>query len=167
MGVISAFVFAAQMVNFPVVGGTSGHLLGGILAAILVGPYVAAVVISVVLLVQCIIFQDGGLTALGANIFNMSIVGTMGGYLVYLGVRKISGKHGPIMPATAIASWFSVVLASLFCSFELVLSEISPLNVVLPAMLSIHMLIGIGEAMITCFVVGFVIKVRPDLIYGK
>ncbi|KPK42024.1 MAG: cobalamin biosynthesis protein CbiM, partial [Omnitrophica WOR_2 bacterium SM23_29] len=91
MGVMSAFIFAAQMLNFPVVGGTSGHLLGGVLAAVLLGPYAGAIVISCVLVIQCLIFQDGGLTTLGANIFNMAIVGTIGGYFVYRFLAKILG----------------------------------------------------------------------------
>lgn len=166
MGVTSAFIFAGQMLNFPVAGGTSGHLLGGVLAAILLGPYAGAVVISVVLIVQCLIFQDGGITALGANILNMAIIGTMGGYLV----KKVSGtifakKVSGTILATAIASWFSVVIASSACAIELAISGTSPLKIVLPAMVGIHMLIGIGEAIITCLVISFIQKVRPDLLY--
>jgi len=162
MGVSAAFIFAAQMLNFPVLGGTSGHLLGGVLAAVLLGPYAGAVVISLVLIVQCLIFQDGGLTALGANIFNMAFLGAMGGYFIYSLMRK---KLKLIM-SIGIAAWFSVVIASLACALQLAVSRASPLKIVLPAMVSIHMLIGIGEAIITCLVVGFVLKVRPDLIYN-
>jgi cobalt/nickel transport system permease protein len=167
MGVMSAFVFAAQMINFPVAGGTSGHFLGGVLAAILLGPYAAAIVIAVVLTAQCLIFQDGGLTALGANIFNMSFIGTIGGYLIYKGIhRLIKGKIG-MMISTAIAAWFSVVAASSGCAIELAISGTSPLNIVLPTMAGVHALIGIGEGIITCLVLSFVLKVRPDLIYRK
>lgn len=161
MGVTAAFIFAAQMLNFPVAGGTSGHLLGGVLAAVLLGPWAGAVVISVVLIVQCLIFQDGGITALGANILNMAIIGVMGGYLVYNLFRKKLG----VIPAVAIASWLSVVIASSACAVELAISGASPLRIALPAMVGIHMLIGIGEAIITCLVIGFIQKVRPDLMF--
>ncbi len=166
MGVMSAFIFAAQMLNFPVIGGTSGHLLGGVLAAVLLGPYAGAVVIAVVLIAQCFIFQDGGITALGANILNMSFVGSAGGYFIYKGMRwLIKGAHG-FIAATAIAAWSSVVLASAACAIELAVSNTSPFRIVFPAMIGIHALIGIGEAVITCLVIGYVKKVRPDLIYG-
>ena len=167
MGVMSAFIFAAQMLNFPVMGGTSGHLLGGVLAAVLLGPYAGAIVIAVVLTAQCLIFQDGGLTALGANIFNMSFLGAMGGYLIYSIIRKIIGDNKGIIIGTGIAAWASVVVASSACAIELAISGTSPLRVALPAMAGVHALIGIGEAIITCLVVGFVLKVRPDLIYMK
>jgi len=178
MGVMSAFIFAAQMLNFPVAGGTSGHFLGGVLAAILLGPYSAAIVIAVVLTAQCLIFQDGGLTALGANIFNMSFIGAIGGYLIYTGIRKLLKSNSnflfkrnfdqrKLMISTAIAAWFSVVAASSVCAIELAISGTSPLSVALPAMAGVHVLIGIGEAIITCLVVSFVLKVRPDLIYRK
>ncbi|MFA6384792.1 MAG: energy-coupling factor ABC transporter permease [Candidatus Omnitrophota bacterium] len=164
MGVMSAFVFAAQMLNFPVAGGTSGHFLGGVLAAALLGPCAGAIVIAVVLMVQCLIFQDGGLTALGANIFNMSFIGTMGGYLIYRLCNGMFGKPA-VLASVAVASWASVILASSACSLQLVFSGTSPFNVVFPAMLGVHALIGIGEAVITCLVFSFVLKVRPDLIY--
>lgn len=165
MGVMSAFIFAAQMLNFPVMGGTSGHLLGGVLAAVLLGPYAGALVIAVVLTAQCLIFQDGGLTALGANIFNMSFVGTMGGYFVLAFIRKILGNNKKTIIAIAISAWLSVVMASSICAVELAISGTSPLKIALPVMAFVHMFIGVGEAIITCLVVGFVLKVRPDLIY--
>lgn len=165
MGVMAAFIFAAQMLNFPVAGGTSGHLLGGVLAAVLLGPYAGAIVIAVVLIVQCLIFQDGGLTTLGANIFNMSFLGAIGGYLVYNVIRvSLAGKKG-VMVGTAIAAWLSVVIASCACAIELAISGTSPLRVALPAMAGVHALIGVGEAIVTCLVVGFVLRARPDLIY--
>ena len=167
MGVTAAFIFAAQMLNFPVMGGTSGHLLGGVLAAVLLGPYAGAIVIALVLVVQCIIFQDGGLTALGVNIFNMAFVGAIGGYFVYHIVRKsISNRKGIIIGA-AVAAWLSVVVASIFCAIELAVSGTSPWRVALFAMAGVHAFIGIGEAIITSLVVGFVLKVRPDLIYNS
>ncbi len=167
MGVMAAFIFAAQMLNFPVMGGTSGHLLGGVLAAVLLGPYAGAIVIAVVLTAQCLIFQDGGLTALGANIFNMSFLGAMGGYLIYNIIRKIIGDNKGIIIGTGISAWLSVVVASSAVAVELSISGTSPLRVALPAMAGVHALIGIGEAIITCLVIGFVLKVRPDLIYRK
>lgn len=167
MGVMAAFIFAAQMLNFPVMGGTSGHLLGGVLAAVLLGPYAGAIVIAVVLTAQCLIFQDGGLTALGANIFNMSFVGAMGGYLIYNITRRIIGDNKGIIMGAGLAAWTSVVVASSVCAVELAISGTSPLKVVLPVMAAVHALIGVGEAVITCLVVGFVLKVRPDLIYRK
>lgn len=167
LGVTAAFIFAAQMINFPVAGGTSGHLLGGALAAILVGPYAGAVVISVVLIVQCLIFQDGGLTALGANILNMSFVGTLGAYIIYTLTRKmVPGRKG-ILFGTAVSAWSSVVLASSACAIELGLSGTSPLRIALPAMAGIHMVIGIGEAIITFLIVSFLLKIRPDLIHSN
>ncbi|MDD5292315.1 MAG: energy-coupling factor ABC transporter permease [Candidatus Omnitrophica bacterium] len=166
MGVMSAFIFAAQMLNFPVIGGTSGHLLGGVLAAALLGPWAGAIVIACVLAVQCLIFQDGGLTALGANIFNMSIIGTIGGYFVYRLIAKAVGGDKGVMAGVAIAAWLSVVIASSACAIELALSGTSPLQVALPAMAGVHALIGIGEAIISCLVIGFVIKARPDLVYN-
>jgi cobalt/nickel transport system permease protein len=165
MGVMAAFIFAAQMLNFPVMGGTSGHLLGGVLAAVLLGPYAGAIVIAVVLAAQCLIFQDGGLTALGANIFNMSFLGAFGGYFIYNIIRKIIRDNIGIIIGAGIGAWLSVVVASSACAVELAISGTSPLRVVLPAMAGVHTLIGIGEAIITCLVVGFVLRVRPDLIY--
>ena len=162
MGVMAAFIFAAQMLNFPVLGGTSGHLLGGVLAAVTLGPYAGAIVLSLVLFVQCLIFQDGGLLALGANIFNMAIVGTILSYYLYILLRKAM----PRLVAIFLASWLSVVIASFFCALELGLSGTSPFKVALPAMLFVHFFIGIGEAMITVLVLSFIFKVRPDLIYG-
>ncbi len=165
MGVMAAFIFAAQMLNFPVLGGTSGHLLGGVLAAVTLGPFAGCIVLSLVLIVQCLIFQDGGLTALGANIFNMAIVGTILGYYFYRIIRQVFFKKNILM-AVFISAWVSVVLASLFCAIELSLSGTSILKIVLPAMLFVHIFIGIGEAIITTLVISFILRVRPDLIYG-
>jgi cobalt/nickel transport system permease protein len=166
MGVMAAFIFAAQMLNFPVLGGTSGHLLGGVLAAVTLGPFAASIVISLVLVVQCLIFQDGGITALGANIFNMAIIGTIFSYYFYRALRQALLKKNMLV-SVFIAAWFSVVLAASFCAMELSLSGASPLKIVLPAMLFVHVFIGLGEAIITTLVLSFVLKVRPDLIYGR
>jgi cobalt/nickel transport system permease protein len=165
MGVMAAFIFAAQMLNFPVAGGTSGHLLGGVLAAVLLGPWAGALVIAVVLVVQCLLFQDGGLTALGANIVNMSFVGSACGYWIYAAAR--TATSGKTLVAAAAAAWCSVVLASAACAVELALSGTVPLRTALPAMVAVHALIGVGEAAITCLVVASVLKVRPDLVPGK
>lgn len=165
MGVMAAFIFAAQMVNFPVLSGTSGHLLGAGLAAILLGPLAASIVISMVLVVQCLVFQDGGLTALGANILNMALVGVICSYAIFNTIRNIIKNRFGILLATAVASWLSVVVAAASCAIELAISGTSPLKIVLPAMGLVHMVIGIGEAIITTLVISFILKIRPDLIY--
>ena len=165
LGVMSAFVFAGQMVNFPVAGGTSGHLLGGVLAAVLLGPHAAAMILTVVVAVQCLFFQDGGVTALGANALNMALVGVYGGYAVFsVATKLVPGPRGRWI-GIAFGSWCSVLLAATACSLELAASGTAPLHLVLPAMLITHTAIGIGEASITLGVVSFVARVRPDLIY--
>jgi cobalt/nickel transport system permease protein len=165
IGVMSAFLFAGQMVNFPIAGGTSGHLLGGVLAATLLGPEAAVLALTTVLVVQCLLFQDGGVTALGANILNMALVGTVGGYLVYRAFRRlVPGPRGLVLSAGA-AAWCSVVLAAAACSLELAAAGTIRLAVVLPAMVLTHAVIGLGEALITGAVVAFMLKVRPDLVH--
>lgn len=166
MGVMAAFIFAAQMLNFPVLGGTSGHLLGGVLAGVTLGPYAGCLVLSLVLIVQCLVFQDGGITALGVNILNMAVIGTAVSYYLYMLLKTLIFRKNMLV-AVFIASWFSVVLASTFCALELAISGTSPLYVVLPAMVFVHIFIGIGEAIITTLVLGFILKVRPDLIFGE
>lgn len=165
MGVTAAFIFAAQMLNFPVMGGTSGHLLGGVLSSVLLGPYAAAVVISIVLIVQCLIFQDGGLTALGANVINMSFFGAIGGYIIFNILRSLIKGFKGILIGAAFASWCSIVAAASACAVELTISGAAPLFVALPAMAIVHMVIGAGEAVITCLVLTFIFRLRPDLIY--
>lgn len=167
MGVCAAFVFAAQMINFPIPGGTSGHLLGGTLAGVLLGPWAGALVMTVVFIVQGTLFQDGGLTVLGANIFNMGLIGTFGGYYLYKSLRSAFGFNSwrGMSIAVAIAAWTSVVVASLICAIELALSGTVPFAVAVTAMLSWHILIGIGEAVITLIATSYIWKVRPDLLY--
>lgn len=165
MGITAAFLFSAQMVNFPVGGGTSGHLLGGALATILLGPFAGSVTLACVVVFQCLLFQDGGLTALGANISNMALAGTLGGYCVFRAAGLFLRGEKGILIAAAVASWFSVVLASALCALELAASGNSPLGLVLPAMAGIHSVIGIGEAAISVAVLSYVMKARPDLIY--
>jgi cobalt/nickel transport system permease protein len=165
MGVTAAFVFAAQMFNFPVVGGTSGHLLGGVLAAVLLGPWAATLVMACVVGVQGLIFQDGGLLVMGANIFNMGIVGTLGGYAVYATLcRLLRGEDRARLPAAAAAAWLSVVAGSLAMALQLAASGTTPLEVTLPAMLGVHALIGIGEAAITVGALSLIRATRPDLL---
>lgn len=165
MGVSAAFIFAAQMLNFPIAGGTSGHLMGAALAAILLGPWAGTLIMTCVLAVQCLIFQDGGLFALGANIFNMSIIGSFAGYYVYRGGTWLLGdRKGGKLAVSGLAAWFSVVVASVACAFELGISGTVPISVVLPAMGGIHALIGIGEGVITAAVLGLVLAIRADLL---
>jgi len=163
MGVMAAFIFAAQMINFPVPGGTSGHLIGGVLAGVVLGPWAGTVVLALVLGVQCLVFQDGGLTALGANILNMALIGAWGGASLYALLRKLLPRANR-PAAAAVCAWASVVGSSAACAVELALSGTSPMRIVLPAMLAVHVLIGIGEAVITAMILGFILKVRPDLV---
>jgi cobalt/nickel transport system permease protein len=165
MGMMAAFIFAAQMLNFPVAGGTSGHLIGAVLAAILLGPWASIIIMSLVLLAQCLIFKDGGLLALGANIFNMGIVAGLGAYWIYKPLNKLLGEGGRgQMVAGFIAAWFSVVAASIACSLELAVSGAVPLGTVLPAMAGVHALIGIGEGLVTVAVLALVRATRADLL---
>lgn len=164
MGVTGAFIFAAQMVNFPVAGGTSGHLLGALLAAVLLGPWPAILVMTTIFLVQCLLFQDGGLLALGANLFNMGIIGAGLGYLIYRGLRCLFG--GREMPAVFIAAWISVMAGALAASLELAISGTVAAGVVLRAMLAVHALIGIGEGLITVAALRLIRHVRPVLGQG-
>jgi cobalt/nickel transport system permease protein len=164
MGVMAAFIFAAQMLNFPIAGGTSGHLIGGVMVAVLLGPWAGTLVMSTIFIVQCLLFQDGGLTALGANIFNMGIIGTVFGYYIYRAVMISLGSKKGLFWGVGIASWLAVVLAATFCSIELALSGTVPLRIALPAMVGVHALIGIGEAIITVGVISLILKARPDLL---
>ncbi|MCL2149626.1 MAG: energy-coupling factor ABC transporter permease [Dehalococcoidia bacterium] len=163
MGMMGAFIFAAQMLNFPVVGGASGHLIGAALAAILLGPWASIIIMSLVLIAQCLIFQDGGLLALGANIFNMSIIAGLGAYLIYRLLTKFLGEDRRLV-AGFVAAWFSVVIASVAAALELAISGTVPLDAVLPAMVGWHTLIGIGEGLITIAMLGLVRAVRKDLL---
>jgi cobalt/nickel transport system permease protein len=164
MGVTAAFIFAAQMFNFQVIGGTSGHLLGGVLAAVLLGPWAGTLVMVAVVAVQSLVFQDGGLVVMGANIFNMGIIGTIGGYAIYRALCGIlGGERRARVPAAGVAAWVSVFAAAGAMALELSLSGTTDLVVALTAMLSVHALIGIGEALITMAALGFIQVTRPDL----
>ncbi len=162
MGIMAAFIFAAQMINFPVAGGTSGHLLGGALAAITLGPWAGMLVMTAVIAVQGLLFQDGGLVVMGANILNMGLVTVAIGYGLY---RAASGGNRTLKLAVAgIAAWLSVMAGALFTSLQLWLSGTSQLQVVIPAMLAVHALIGAGEALITVAALAFIFQTRPDLL---
>ena len=168
-GLVATFVFAAQMINFPVAGGTSGHLLGGVLAAVLAGPFTAVLCLSVVLLVQALLMADGGVTALGTNITLMGIVGVVAGWLVFRGVLSVLPKRtSMVAPAAAVAALVSVPAAALAFTALFVVGGTAPVDSgkVLVAMVGWHVVIGIGEAVITALVVGSVVASRPDLVYG-
>ena len=165
LGVTAAFVFAAQMLNFPVAGGTSGHFLGAALAAILLGPWLACLTLAVVIGVQAFVFADGGITALGANVLNMGVIGALlVGGLMYAAKAAAPSR---ILSIAAIGSWLAVMLGAAAASFELALSGTVPLSTVLPAMLGVHALIGVGEAAITVAAVSAVLTTRPDLAHAS
>lgn len=162
MGIIAAFIFAAQMINFPIAGGTSGHLLGGALAAILLGPWSGILVMSTVVGVQALFFQDGGLVVMGANIFNMGILTALIGFGLY---RLVENKNRALKFGVAgAAAWLSVLAGAFLTSLQLWLSGTSTLTVVLPTMLGVHAVIGIGEALITTAALVFIDQTRPDLL---
>ncbi len=165
MGVLAAAIFAGQMLNFNVVGGTSGHLLGAALATILVGPWEAILVLTSVVSVQALIFQDGGLLALGANIFNMAVVGVAVSYAVYTLLNKLikKGKWAIGMKGF-MAGWCSIFIAALAAALELAISGTSPANIAVPAMGSIHALIGIGEGLITLAALMFIATTKKEML---
>jgi cobalt/nickel transport system permease protein len=168
-GLVAAFVFAVQMLNFPVVSGTSGHLLGGALAAVLVGPAVGAVCVTVVLAVQALLFADGGLSALGLNVLNMALVTAFGGYAVFLLARRVMSRTpSSVVAAAGIAAAVSVVLSALAFTLEYAVGGTGTASVptAAGAMVGVHVLIGVGEGVITALVVGAVLATRPDLIWG-
>lgn len=165
MGVLAAAIFAGQMLNFTVIGGTSGHLLGAALATILLGPWAAVLVMTSVVSVQALLFQDGGLLALGTNIFNMAVVGVFVSYAVYSLVQRIANGKAWGMPVAGFAAaWSSIFIASLSCALQLALSGTSPANIAVPAMGGIHALIGIGEGLITLSALGFLYAARKDVL---
>jgi len=168
-GLTAVFIFAVQMLNFPVAAGTSGHLLGGALATVLVGPYAASLALTVVLGIQALLFADGGLSALGLNIFNMSIVGVATSYLVFIIAKKILPKvRGSIPLAAGIAAFISVPVAATGFAIQYAIggTGTAPASTVFAAMFSTHVLIGIGEALITVLTVTAIMATRSDLVYG-
>ncbi len=165
MGVLAAAIFAAQMLNFAVAGGTSGHLIGAALATIILGPWAATLVLTCVITIQALIFQDGGLLVLGANIFNMAIVGVSVAYMVFRTMRKlVGGRPGGLYLSGFLAAWVSVEIAALGTALELSFSGTSPANIAIPAMGGIHALIGIGEGLITVGALAFLRITRSDLL---
>ncbi|KUO61984.1 MAG: cobalamin biosynthesis protein CbiM [Gracilibacter sp. BRH_c7a] len=164
MGVAAAFIFAAQMVNFPVAGGTSGHLIGGTLAAITFGPWAAMLIMSAVLIIQSFVFQDGGISALGGNILLMAVVAPLVGYFVYSLLMGSGESRKRVLASTFVAGWISTISASLVCAILLSISNIVSIQVAVPAMLGWHTLIGIGEGLVTAFVVSYLTKVKPGMV---
>lgn len=162
MGIMAAFIFAAQMINFPVAGGTSGHLLGGVLAAVTLGPWAGMLVMAAVIGVQALLFQDGGLLAMGANIFNMGLLTALIGYGFYRSVAVAPRRIQFLV--IGLAAWLSVIAGALLTALQLWLSNTSPLQLVMPAMLGVHAVIGLGEALITVAAIAFILQTRPDII---
>lgn len=165
MGVVGAFIFAAQMVNFPIASGTSGHLGGGVLAALLLGPWAGTLIMTAILVVQALLFQDGGITALGANVLNMGILSCLLGFVLFRLLRRLlAGTRGALISAF-ITAWLMVVLSASLAAVQIALSGTIPLRLVLPAMAGVHALIGIVEGLITTAALAFLLRVRKDLVH--
>lgn len=166
-GISAAFIFAAQMINFPIGGGTSGHFLGAMLACLLLGPSVGFWIMTLVLAMQCLLFADGGITALGANVLNMGVIGGIIPYALFVLVVKVLPKtKSSFLGATFAISWLAVVLAAFVCSIELGVSGTIPFMVVIPVMTGFHVLIGLGDAVVTTAVLSYMLNARPDLVYA-
>lgn len=172
LGITAAFIFAAQLINFPVAAGTSGHFLGALLACILLGPWAGLLVMVVVLTVQCLVFADGGFAALGANIFNMAVIAGPVCYLMFAilkgAMAKKTSERTAILISGAFFSWFSVVLASTACAIELSISNIVKLSpaALFPPIVGVNTLVGIGEAFLTTIILVVVLQSRPDLVFA-
>jgi cobalt/nickel transport system permease protein len=165
MGVLAAAIFAGQMLNFAVTGGTSGHLMGAAIATILLGPWAAILVMTAVVGIQALIFQDGGILALGANLFNMGVVGVAVSFFTYRTVMRLArGQKWGVFAGGFLAGWLSIFVASLAVALQLALSGTSPANLAIPAMGGIHALIGVGEGLITVGALGFLYAARRDLV---
>lgn len=168
-GLTAVFIFAVQMLNFPVAAGTSGHLLGGALAAVLVGPWVATLALTIVLLLQALLFADGGLTALGLNVFNISILAVWIAYFIFITLKKILPKtKTSLIASSAIAALISVPVSAFgfWVQYAIGGNATFPLETVLTAMISTHILIGIGEAIITVLTISAIMASRSDLVFG-
>lgn len=167
MGTMASFVFAGQMVNFPLYPlPISGHLMGGVLASVLLGPWAGSIVMAAVLIVQCFLYADGGVTALGANFLNMGLIGCLGGYAIYDAIRRSLGGRSGVLIGAMAAAWFSVILSAGAFAIELGLSGNGVAFFdVLGWMALVHAGIGLGEAVITGLVLRFVLQARPDLIH--
>ncbi len=165
MGVLAAAIFAGQMLNFTVIGGTSGHLMGAALATILLGPWAAVLVMTTVIGVQALIFQDGGLLVLGANIFNMGVIGVAVSYMAYETLRRLArSQRWGFFAGGFTAAWLSIEITALAVALQLAISLTSPANLAIPAMAGVHALIGIGEGLITVGTLSFVYAIRPDFL---
>lgn len=165
MGVLAAAIFAGQMLNFTVAGGTSGHLLGATIATILLGPWAAVLIMTCVVSVQALIFQDGGLLALGTNIFNMAVIGVAVSYFAYQTLQKLTnGRSWGAYVRGFITAWLAVFITSLAVGLQLAISGTSPANIAVPTMGIVHAVIGIGEGLITVGALAFLSAVRPDLV---
>lgn len=165
MGLLAAGIFAGQMLNFTVFGGTSGHLVGAAIATILMGPWAAILIMTSVVSIQALVFQDGGLLVLGANIFNMAIVGVTVAYMAYRTITMLAGKKRMgVLIAGFIAAWLSIEITALSVAIQLAISSTSPANLAIPAMAGVHALIGIGEGLITVGALAFLLSARPDLL---
>jgi cobalt/nickel transport system permease protein len=163
MGVLGAFVFAAQMLNFPILGGTSGHLIGGSLLAILLGPMAGSLAMTTVVIAQALFLQDGGLIALGANIFNISAITCFSGYGIFKLLGGSAGGGKRLLFAGFMAGWASLLISSACCALEMGLSGAIPLRMGLATMVGYHAIVGVVEGMLTAGVLSFLFKVRPDL----
>lgn len=167
MGIVAAAIFAGQMLNFSIPGGTSGHLIGGTLAAILLGPWAGLLVMTSVVAIQALLFQDGGLLVMGINIINMGVITSFLGYFVYrFFKRAVPGRAGMLGGGFA-GGWISLVVTAAAAAVELAVSGTSPLRFALPAMVGVHALIGVGEGLLTAGALGFILLARPDLITGE
>lgn len=168
MGILAAFIFAAQAINFPVAAGTSGHLVGAALAAIVVGPWGATLIMTAVVIVQGLLFQDGGLVVMGWNIVNMGVIGAFSGVFSYALARRLGGgSRGATLAAAFAAAWISVMAAAVATAIELAASGTSPLVLATTAMASVHALIGIGEGIITAAALGLLLASRPQAVLGE
>jgi cobalt/nickel transport system permease protein len=171
VAILAAFIFITQMINIPISGGTSGHLLGGFLAALLVGPYAAIFILSLILIIQMLIFQDGGLTALAANILNIGIAGISGSYLIYTIILRsfntYFNKKSQKLLVIFLCAWLSVEIGAVFCGIELSLSDLADWKITVSLMAGIHALIGILEAIMTILIFQAIYQIRPDLIYSQ
>lgn len=165
MGVLAAAIFAGQMLNFAVTGGTSGHLMGAAIATILLGPWAATLVMTAVVGIQALIFQDGGILALGANIFNMGVIGVWVAFFTYRTVMRLArGQKWGVFAGGFLAGWASIFIASLAVALQLAISGTSPANLAIPAMGGIHALIGLGEGLISVGALAFLYAARRDLV---
>ncbi len=168
IGVLAAVIFAFQFVNYPIIGGTSGHLIGGTLVAIILGPWASVIVLFLILVIQSLL-GDGGITAIGANAFNMGIIGGIVGFYIVTGIVRLLNhtslkKERKLIIATALGSYISVILASIACGIELGIAGIIPFEVAIPAMVFWHIFIGIGESIISTLIVFYIYRVKPDFI---